>query len=508
VSKKQLLPQDSNGIRLWETFGNYAWAWIHKHPDADAWTTEKRYPLRPRVMWKHWRDAETLIGVRFGKQTAYAMLDIDKGSDYLNETSVRDIFGALETIGITRPVVLRSSWSGGLHIYLPLPEPVGTFDLAVALKGTLEAQGFKVAEGQLECFPNTKTFGKHWLKQFVEYQGHRLPLQPGSGSTLLASYNLQPIGGELDRFWSHWDFAAQAVDMEMLRCAIAAGKANRRKHKRVWSKLHQWRSDLEHEISEGWTANGQTNQLLKAIATFGRVFVGLAGDDLAAYVSDTARDRPGFHLYCRHQHEIHRKALCWARSVEGYYHPCRQDAQGGKDRNATYPLQPAPDGNKARMWDAVRRITEARNELLHLGWAWLDKTPSDWAQAIVRLARCSMRTLYKYRSEWHPESGEMGEILRYIRDPDTPDWWSQGHDSKTSVKPQPVKDFATFEAQNPGVNPYTQNQRKPLLLNPFTNLGGGMKSSTADGAPLKKLIPQVLGGCGGKEGFPQAFEGV
>jgi hypothetical protein len=245
----------------------------------------KRYPLRPRVMWKHWQDAETLIGVRFGKQTAYGLLDIDKGSDYLNETSVRDIFGALETIGITRPVVLRSSWSGGLHIYLPLPEPVGTFDLAVALKGTLEAQGFKVAEGQLECFPNTKTFGKHWLKQFVEYQGHRLPLQPGSGSTLLASYNLQPIGGELDRFWSHWDFAAQAVDMEMLRCAIAAGKANRRKHKRVWSKLHQWRSDLEHEISEGWTANGQTNQLLKAIATFGRVFVGLAGDDLAAYVS-------------------------------------------------------------------------------------------------------------------------------------------------------------------------------------------------------------------------------
>jgi hypothetical protein len=329
---KNLLPQDSNGIRLWETFGNYPWAWIHKHPDGDAWTTEKRYPLRPRVMWKHWRDAETLIGVRFGKQTAYALLDIDKGSDYLNETAVRDIFGALETIGITRPVVLRSSWSGGLHIYLPLPEPVGTFDLAVALKGTLEAQGFKVAEGQLECFPNTKTFGKHWLKQFVEYQGHRLPLQPGSGSTLLASYNLQPIGGELDRFWSHWDFAAQAVDMEMLRCAIAAGKANRRKHKRVWSKLHQWRSDLEHEISEGWTANGQTNQLLKAIATFGRVFVGLAGDDLAAYVSDTARDRPGFHLYCRHQHEIHRKALCWARSVEGYYHPCRQDAQGGKDR--------------------------------------------------------------------------------------------------------------------------------------------------------------------------------
>jgi hypothetical protein len=505
---KNLLPQDSNGIRLWETFGNYPWAWIHKHPDGDAWTTEKRYPLRPRVMWKHWQDAETLIGVRFGKQTAYGLLDIDKGSDYLNETAVRDIFGALETIGITRPVVLRSSWSGGLHIYLPLPEPVGTFDLAVALKGTLEAQGFKVAEGQLECFPNTKTFGKHWLKQFVEYQGHRLPLQPGSGSTLLASYNLQPIGGELDRFWSHWDFAAQAVDMEMLRCAIAAGKANRRKHKRVWSKLHQWRSDLEHEISEGWTANGQTNQLLKAIATFGRVFVGLAGDDLAAYVSDTARDRPGFHLYCRHQHEIHRKALCWARSVEGYYHPCRQDAQGGKDRNATYPLQPAPDGNKARMWDAVRRINEARNELLHLGWAWMDKTPSDWAQAIVRLARCSMRTLYKYRSEWHPESGEMGEILRYIRDPDTPDWWSQGHDPKTLVKPQPVKDFATFEAQNPGVNPYTQNQRKPLLLNPFTNLGGGMKSSTADGAPLKKLIPGWKGGAGGKAGFPQALEGV
>jgi hypothetical protein len=76
--------------------------------------------MRPRVLWNDWQDANTLIGVRFTHDTVYGLLDIDAGSDYCNPDGVAEIRAALETIGITRTVLTRSSWNGGLHLYIPL----------------------------------------------------------------------------------------------------------------------------------------------------------------------------------------------------------------------------------------------------------------------------------------------------------------------------------------------------------------------------------------------------
>ncbi|MDB9527934.1 hypothetical protein PN498_18215 [Oscillatoria sp. CS-180] len=47
---------------------------------------------------------------------------------------------------------MRSSFSGGVHIYIPFPQPYRTFSVACALKQCLEAQGFAIAPGQLEGF--------------------------------------------------------------------------------------------------------------------------------------------------------------------------------------------------------------------------------------------------------------------------------------------------------------------------------------------------------------------
>jgi hypothetical protein len=41
---------------------------------------------------------------------------------------------ALETIGICRTILIRSSWSEGLHLYIPLSSTVPTFGLAKAIK--------------------------------------------------------------------------------------------------------------------------------------------------------------------------------------------------------------------------------------------------------------------------------------------------------------------------------------------------------------------------------------
>lgn len=387
------LPSDPLGAKLCQTFGKYRWETIEGDTDnatAPNWRTVKNYPLRPRTLWSRWQDASQLVGVRFGSTTAYALIDVDAGSDYLNRLD--DIKATLETIGIVRTVLVRSSWSGGLHLYCPLPEPVNTFELACALKHGLEAQGLVLASGQLEVFPNVKSFGKYWLGQFTEYNAHRLPLQPGSGSTLLDG-NLQPMGAGLARFFWAWDFAAQAQDMEALVEALKHGRDRERKRPKLRSHpVDQWLLDLEAEISEGWTEYGQTNMLLKSIACYGRVFERLAGNELADYVEHMAITRPGYAQWCRHQHQIKAKSITWARADEKYYWPLGDAPQ--RDKTALNFNQQRSEEAQAPIKAAVVQLATTRH---------LADCIKQRVEQICFLAGCSATTLYKYLSLWHPK---------------------------------------------------------------------------------------------------------
>ena len=154
-TKQDPLPADPQGQQLCKIFGNYLYCSIYADAPQDAtekarWHTQRRYKLKNRVLFRDWQDAEKLIGVRPGHQIAYALLDIDINSPYhprQDASAIARIEAALETIGITRTLRIRSSWSEGLHLYVPLPELVKTFDLAVALKNCLEPQGFKLKQG-------------------------------------------------------------------------------------------------------------------------------------------------------------------------------------------------------------------------------------------------------------------------------------------------------------------------------------------------------------------------
>ncbi|MEM6836876.1 MAG: hypothetical protein AAF609_08465 [Cyanobacteria bacterium P01_C01_bin.120] len=484
-------PQSPLGQRLCEIFNVYRWHWIYKLDGCKTWETETRYPLEARSLWQHWQDAAMQIGVRFGHKTQYAMLDIDKGSQYLNEAKLRDLYDALETIGINRIIKLRSSWSGGLHLYIPLPEAVATFNLACALKNCLKAFDFTVAAGQLEIFPNTKAYGRSWMGEHVEYQGHRLPLQPGSGSVLLND-GLQPVGDRLERFFWSWDFAAQSQDMALLGESLAAAKRNRRKHRRLCSNLERWRDDLQNILTEGWTDFGQTNALLKQIATFGRVFLGLSGTDLMTYVADRAIASPGYEQFCRHQHEIHRKAYSWARSVEGNYYPANREDD--KMTGSQYPLEPAPNGNKERQYDATLRILKAMQTILSEGRYKTYETVTDWAEALVELAHCSMRTLYRHLATWHPDhSNTLAEF-----------------EARSVMPKDPYLSMGVAEALlyvNPE-NPYSRDRRDRLPNGLITDPWGGMKSDHPDEIHKKNLSPGGKGGSRGGGNLSTALEEV
>ena len=400
--RSEPLPADPTGQRLCEIFGHYPWSFIRADLPDDAttkadWTTVNTYPLRPRVLWNQWQDANQLIGVRFTHDTRYALLDLDAGGDYCTAEGVAQIRAALETIGITRTLLIRSSWSGGLHLYLPFAELVNTFNLAVTLKECLQTQGFRLRAGQLEIFPNVKAYG---VQTFIEYMGHRLPLQPGSGSCLLDDA-LNPIGNSLARFFWLWDGAAGHQDMEALLHAMKIGRDNHRKRpKRRSHPVESWRQDLDLEITEGWTDYGQTNHLLKTIACYGRVFEGLEGQALIDYTLRIALHCPGYEQYCRHQHDIVRKVTAWVRAVEGYYWPLGTTPT----RDTSQPKNNLVPFNQQQAEDAQHRICTAYGELEQAGE--LPEQITARAKAIAQLAKVSQQTLYKHLSLWHPQHQE------------------------------------------------------------------------------------------------------
>src|SRR5579883_3370320 len=298
-------PGDPLGVRLCETFP-YRWKAILKanHPDS-AWETLDKYPLKPRVLWRYWQDAATNVGVRFGYETQYGLIDIDARSAHhpaQNPEALGQIRAALETIGLCRSLLTRSSDSGGLHLWLPLPVAVPSFWLATALKVCLEQHGFMVSQGQLETFPNCKQFN-------AEYQGHRLPLQPASGAALLNA-EAQVVPGGLGAFFQQWDIAAAAQDIGLLTVNIALAREiqTRRRYRLTHTVIKEWREDSETEIREGWTGPGQTNHLLKTIACYGVVFAGQSGEGLVAYIVRTAIALPGYQEWCRHQAHIEQRA--------------------------------------------------------------------------------------------------------------------------------------------------------------------------------------------------------
>jgi len=131
----------------------------------------------------------------------------------------------------------------------------------VGLEECLQAQGYAIAKGQLEIFPNPKTYG---VERIILYNGHRLPLQPGTGSCLLDD-DLNPLGDSLEQFFTLWDTAAAQQDLDELRHALKIGRDNRRKqarrHRSESRKAEVWREDMEADIEEGWSGPGQTNHL-------------------------------------------------------------------------------------------------------------------------------------------------------------------------------------------------------------------------------------------------------
>ena len=103
---------------------------------AENKTTGQAIPITAKRIQKALMDPFWEIGKRFSGQTNYCMVDIDRGSPFHpwnDGQAFASLLGTLEDMGLTRPVLVRSSASCGLHIYYPLAQLCRTWEVATAL---------------------------------------------------------------------------------------------------------------------------------------------------------------------------------------------------------------------------------------------------------------------------------------------------------------------------------------------------------------------------------------
>jgi hypothetical protein len=373
----------------------------HPNPqEKPEWQTESRYPLSDRQLLK----GEYLYGVRFEKTTQYFLLDIDRTSAYHPQKSpliLERLFAALEPLGITDHIVCTSSDSQGLHIYFPIAKDFIAWKLSKAIEMALENAGFKLKLGQLELFPNPKSYVTEGTPSL--FNAHRVPLQMGS---YILDDELLPTNSSQTNFVRAWRFCQRRNTLNTHRIRALLKKSKQISYQ-LSNKASKFLNDLNTEIEEGWTDYGQTNRLLGRITMRAFIFnhilesgKPLAGKALVDKIVSVAIALPGYKDWCRHQHEIEERATEWARCIENSHYFAYGTAKGKyKELTATSQIDNELDYNQKQAQATQAKIMAAMEDLQAKDA--LPKTATARFKALLEYG-IGGASLYRYRELWHP----------------------------------------------------------------------------------------------------------
>lgn len=394
---------------------------------SENWTTCTNY-LNDTLLLALWECTEEIVGVRFGPKTRYCLLDIDAKSPHHpnNSNNLKNILGALEEIGLIKPIIIQSSCSTGLHIYYCFKSEIPTYNLAYLLFNTLTKSKFKIKPGQLEIFPNPKKYVVTTnRKEFTKYKGHRLPLQEGS---FLVDKDYIPYSNSIESFISAAKESAENHDTEFIEEATKAARKDRKQYKKVNHKkqkiIELWKKDLTKIMEKGWVNYHQTNTILLEVSKYIIVFTQTEEKEQLSKMIKIVTELPGYEKYCRHRHEIKKRCKEWLQYSRRFYWEIGS-TRTRKNETSFKQHFGEIETNKKEQEEAKHRLEETIQHIKETEFvSVLSLFNSITTQSKKLFGKgFSNRTLYKHKKLWE-------HLIQHY--PDT-------HSGKTSTTTEPTK---------------------------------------------------------------------
>ena len=317
-----------------------------------GWTTIKSksgkpVPLKLDAVKRAYKSGRA-VGKRFGKLTNYLMLDIDINSPFHpRNQGLSKILNAMESLGLTRYIIVRSSQSGGLHIYFPLAEPVYSYAIANAAHAVLTQAGIEIKGGICELFPNKKAYE-------AEHNGHRLPLQAGS---YILDESFNPISNSKAAFVQMWQSAAEAQ----------AEKITTKVSSQTFASSTQYRTATGYQAATGdrippiaWTGYGQSNEVMRQLVNYGDGYAGMRTvESLAEWIIRIAPQLPGYEEFASKEskHDLQRRNWAWRWAICHFKKRWEYIAKTSDDYN-----QAIADQAKQRIFIALKSLGNIVNQ--------------------------------------------------------------------------------------------------------------------------------------------------
>ncbi len=260
-----------------------AYDWIEWPAGSSGWLTCSKGALKPATLRKGHP-----VGVRPHRTWVnFLVIDIDTGSPYhpsKDPEAVDDLRKLLISQGIECVIIVESSASRGIHLWAPLPTQ-STPELARWLYRLVTSEGYEVAPGTLELFPNVISQGKL-------HNGIRLPLV--ASDSWILDKNLDHDHQSMERLCGEWVKCLDCNAEFMIEFSKPYAQAVTQGGKRA---------EAEGRLKRGFSDHGQTQQLAKD-AAYIACLEGLKGAALQSRMCSLLAKAPGCKAWSRHWTEI------------------------------------------------------------------------------------------------------------------------------------------------------------------------------------------------------------
>ena len=279
--------------------------------------------IRPPTKWSNW-----------------ACVDIDQGSPYHPGTDggagLTPVLNALSEIGLNKGLEIQSSSSGGLHLWFPLCEPIGTWKLAVAIEETCERNKLQVENGVLELRPNRKGYG-------TQYLAIRAPLSGEGNGLIVEGFGIVENHKAFMLQWSEAQIANHFKKVEEKKSSTIPSSNSRRRQKKKGG-LNQAMKVLE----VGFTGKSQTQRIKLAAMQKARLIEELDTESaLRERSHQLIEEAPGYQEHCRHKHAIRNRSYISSSEIKkalrlipsGYEGTWKEKANAKKKESAKNQAQ-------------------------------------------------------------------------------------------------------------------------------------------------------------------------